>query len=129
MKRILLDTNVFLWLLIDDPRLSQGSKDLFLDKATEPILSIASVWEIFIKQRLGKLTMPGDPASFIRDQLHLNGIALLPIRYSHLEKMLELPMIHRDPFDRLIIAQALHEKIPMLSSDSVFTEYGVKNLY
>jgi PIN domain nuclease of toxin-antitoxin system len=127
--RILLDTNVFLWLLVDDPRLSQNCKNVFLEKTTEALLSMASVWEMFIKHRIGKLSLQGNPSTFIREQLDLNGISLLPIHYAHLAGIIELPMIHKDPFDRLIIAQALHEKIPMLSSDSVFTEYGVKNLY
>ncbi len=127
--RILLDTNVFLWLLLDDPKLSQASKAVFLDQATEPLLSMASVWEIFIKHRLGKLRVPGNPASFIREQLKINSITLMPIHYAHLAGILDLPMLHKDPFDRIIIAQALHEHLPVLSSDSVFLEYGVKNLY
>jgi PIN domain nuclease of toxin-antitoxin system len=127
--RILLDTNVFLWLLLDDPKLSQASKAVFLDQATEPLLSMASVWEIFIKHRIGKLSVPGNPASFIREQLKINNITLMPIHYAHLAGILDLPMIHKDPFDRVIIAQALHEHLPVLSSDSVFMKYGVKNLY
>jgi len=127
--RILLDTNVFLWLLLDDPKLSQASKALFLDQATEPLLSMASVWEIFIKHRIGKLSIPGNPASFIREQLRINSIGLLPIHYAHLEGILSLPMIHKDPFDRIIIAQAVHEHLAVLSSDPVFMEYGVPNLY
>jgi PIN domain nuclease of toxin-antitoxin system len=120
---------VFLWLIMDDPKLSQACKAIFLEQATEPLLSLASVWEILIKHRIGKLSVPGNPAAFIRGQLDMNGIALLPIHYAHLAGILQLPMIHKDPFDRIIIAQALHEHLPVLSSDSMFMAYGVKNLY
>jgi PIN domain nuclease of toxin-antitoxin system len=127
--RILLDTNVFLYLIMDDPNLSQKSKDVFLDEGSEPFLSMASVWEMFIKTSTGKLSLPEKPSAFIREQLAINGISLLPIRYTHLEGLLVLPMIHKDPFDRVIIAQSLSEKMPVLSSNPVFAEYGVENLF
>jgi len=127
--RILLDTNVFLWLIMDEPRLSQKCKDLYLDEGSEPFLSMASVWEMFIKTGTGKLSLPGKPSAFIREQLTINGISMLPIRYAHLEGLFELPMIHKDPFDRVIIAQSLSERMPVLSSDRVFAEYGVENLF
>ena len=127
--RILLDTNVFLWLIMDEPRLSQKCKDAFLDESSEPFLSMASVWEMFIKTGTGKLSLPEKPSAFIREQLTINSISLLPIRYAHLEGLLVLPMIHKDPFDRVIIAQALSERMPVLSSDSIFAEYGVENLF
>jgi PIN domain nuclease of toxin-antitoxin system len=128
--RILLDTNVFLWFAMDDSRLTEASKKLFLDGNNKLFLSIASSWEIFIKLGMGKLIIASkDPAGFIKDQLTRNSIALLGITYEHTAGLLSLPPIHKDPFDRIIIAQALHDNLPVLSSDSVFVEYGVRNLF
>jgi len=128
--RILLDTNVFLWFIMDDPRLTAVSRKLFLDGNNKLFLSIASSWEIFIKLGTGKLSIDcKDPAVFIKDQLTQNSIALLGITYEHTAILLSLPPIHKDPFDRIIIAQALHDKLPVMSSDAVFAEYGVRNLF
>jgi PIN domain nuclease of toxin-antitoxin system len=128
--RILLDTNVFLWLVMDDPRLTEAARRLFLDVDNKPFLSIASTWEMYIKIGTGKLTVSGkDPAGFLNDQIMRNSIALLGITFEHTAALLALPAIHKDPFDRLIIAQALHENLPLLSSDAVFAEYGVRNLF
>jgi len=84
---------------------------------------------MFIKTGMGKLSLPEKPSAFIREQLAINNISLLPIHYAHLEGLLVLPMIHKDPFDRVIIAQSLSERMPVLSSDRVFAEYGVENLF
>ena len=128
--RVLLDTNILLWILSDDERLSDTARQTFLDEENQLLFSIAGFWEIFIKLRLGKLDLDtGDPAAFFKSQLHENSVSILGITMEHVAATLDLPMIHKDPFDRLMIAQALHEKLPVLSSDSVFTEYGVKNLF
>ncbi len=128
--RLLLDTNVLLWILGDDPRLSDKAKAAYLDGENEVIVSIASAWEIFIKIGTGKLQIGSkDPARFLRAQLRENGIGLLGIKYEHVARLLSLPDIHKDPFDRLIIAQALHEGLPVLSSDPIFAAYNVVNLY
>ena len=127
--RVLLDTNVFLWILAEDPRLSGAARETFLDEKNDLAFSMAGIWEIFIKCGTGKLLLDEDPARFLRKHLDENGISLLPILFEHTAKLLELPYHHRDPFDRLIIAQALHEKIPVLSSDPIFQEYGVRNLF
>lgn len=127
---VLLDTNVLLWVLSDDPRLTDSAQRIFLTQENRLLFSIASLWEIFIKLRLGKLTLDtGDPRAFIAAQLQENSVSLLGVTMEHAAGTLDLPMIHKDPFDRLIIAQALHERVPVLSSDSVFAEYGVKNLF
>jgi len=93
------------------------------------LLSMASIWEIFFKLGTGKLELPKPPESFLRDQLRENGIKLLPIRFAHTAMLPYLPKLHKDPFDRLIIAQALAEKLPVLSADSVFGSYGLENLF
>jgi PIN domain nuclease of toxin-antitoxin system len=127
--RLILDTNVFLWIITDDPRLSTSARRAFLDEGNALLLSMASVWEMFVKIGTGKLVVAEEPASFLRDQLSQNRIDLLPIRYEHCARLPELPDVHRDPFDRLIIAQAIHERLPVVSSDSRFAEYGVENLF
>ncbi len=125
MSKVLLDTHAFLWILADDPRLTAGMRVAFTDQRNQPLLSMASVWEIFIKVANGKLQLPGDAQNFLDEHIHRNGIELLPIRYSHTAALLDLPKIHRDPFDRLIIAQGILERVPIMSSDAVFREYGV----
>lgn len=126
---ILLDTNIFLWIISDDTRLTQEVIDVYLDPKNRFLLSLASVWEMFIKVSNGKLSMPSPPESFLQDQILENGITLLPIRYSHTAHFIKLADHHKDPFDRLIICQALVEKLPVLSSDKIFTKYGVENLF
>jgi PIN domain nuclease of toxin-antitoxin system len=126
---ILLDTSVFLMIIQDSDRLSQNAKKLFLGEGNRFLMSLASVWEIFVKIGAGKLELTESPERFLRDQLDENGVELLPIRYEHTAGLLSLPSIHKDPFDRIIISQALHERLPVLSSDAVFADYGVRNLF
>ncbi len=127
---VLLDTNVFLWIISDDPRLNDKARNVFLNEDNRLLFSIAGLWEIFIKLRSGKLTVKTDnPAAFFKSQLQENAISIKGITLEHAAGTLDLPMIHKDPFDRLIIAQALHDRLPVVSSDPVFTEYGVTNLF
>jgi|SRR5690554_3169798 PIN domain nuclease of toxin-antitoxin system len=127
---VLLDTNVLLWVMSDDSRLSDSAREVFLNEENRLLFSIAGLWEIFIKLRLGKLKVEtGDPSSFFKSQLQANAISVLGITMEHVAGTLGLPMIHKDPFDRLIISQALHDRLPVLSSDAVFAEYGVHNLF
>ncbi|MEX2444127.1 MAG: type II toxin-antitoxin system VapC family toxin [Alkalispirochaeta sp.] len=127
---ILLDTNAFLWILSDDRRLSDSARDVFLSPENRMWFSIAGLWEVFIKLRLGKLKLEtSDPQAFFTAQLHENSVGILGITMEHVAGTLKLPMIHKDPFDRLMVSQSLHEKMPVLSSDAVFSEYGVTNLF
>ena len=127
---VLLDTNVFLWILSDDSRLTGAAREVFLDEENRLVFSVAGLWEIFIKLRSGKLTVDsGDPPAFFKSQLQENAVSILGITMEHVAGTLKLPLIHKDPFDRLIIAQALHERFSVLSSDPVFAEYGVNNLF
>lgn len=127
--KILLDTNVFLWILGGDRKLSRKARDVFLNAKNVPLLSMASVWEIMIKHGLGKLDLPSKPGPFLREQLSLNACSLLDITYDHCAMVSALPFLHKDPFDRMIVAQALVERIPVLSSDGIMAKYGVKNLF
>lgn len=122
--RVLIDTHILLWFINDDPQLNQETKAL-LQSDTDVAVSIASLWEIAIKVSIGKLTLPDSVEKLFPKQLSLNQIELLPIAVSHLQTVSALPFHHKDPFDRLIIAQALVEKIGLVSVDKVFEAYGV----
>ena len=124
--KILVDTHVFLWAITDAPRLSAGQRAMFLDEANELHLSVASVWEMLIKAGLGKLPLPAPATEYLMKQLEKNRIALLPIRVAHLVELQGLPPLHRDPFDRMLVAQARAEKMRMLSVDERMREYGVE---
>lgn len=127
---VLLDTNVLLWFLKDDDRLSLAAREIYLDDSNTLFISIASIWEIFIKLGLGKLWLgSADPLVFLKHHLEQNAISILGITMEHTAAIPTLPNIHRDPFDRLIIAQALHEGLAVISGDRRFGEYGVRNLF
>lgn len=125
--KLLLDTHAFLWLINDDYAHLRGKKavELFLDNETIPFLSLASVWEMAIKIRLGKFESQQPLADFIPQQLQRNRIELLPIGFEHVLYTMTLPFHHRDPFDRLLIAQASIENMTLLSVDNAFTAYDV----
>ncbi|MEL7141446.1 MAG: type II toxin-antitoxin system VapC family toxin [Cyanobacteria bacterium J06554_3] len=122
--RVLIDTHILLWFINNDPRLSQKTKSL-LQSDIDVSVSIASLWEIAIKVSIGKLALPDSIEKLFPQQLNLNQIDLLPIEVGHLQILSALPFHHRDPFDRLIVAQALVEKIGLVSVDNVFEAYGV----
>ena len=121
----LLDTHTFLWFINDDKALSASAKGLIENPENILYLSIASVWEMAIKVSLGKLEVSSPFAEFIEEQLRENNITLLEIQISHTGLVSTLPFYHRDPFDRLIIAQALAENFSILGKDGVFDNYGV----
>jgi len=129
--KFLLDTHTFLWLINElySSKLSETVKRLFLKPENQFYLSIASVWEIAIKVNLGKLDIVQPIAPFILGQLQENEISLLDIRFQHAVKVVELPLHHRDPFDRILIAQSLVEDIPLLSKDKVFDAYGIQRTW
>lgn len=123
--RILLDTHTFIWFVTDNPRLSALVRSLIENENNEKLLSTASVWEMAIKQSTGKLTFGLPFRRFIEQQLSLNSIELLNINLDHIDVVATLPIHHRDPFDRLLIAQAMVEQIPILSADSAFDAYSI----
>ena len=127
--RLLLDTHTFIWFVIDSPKLSNSVKYQIEDENNEKLISTASIWEIAIKQSTGKLFFGLPFRVLIEEQLNANNIALLKINLEHIEVVATLPFHHRDPFDRLIIAQAMVEKIPILSVDSVFDAYSIQRLW
>ncbi len=129
--KLLLDTHAFLWLINDDFAHLRGNKavELFLANDTQAFLSLASVWEMAIKIRLGKLALQQPLADFIPQQLQRNQMELLPIGFEHILQTLQLPFHHRDPFDRLLIAQAISEEMTLLSADGAFSAYNVKQVW
>ena len=124
--KILLDTHVFLWAITDSPRLSVQQRELFLDEVNELHLSVASMWEMLIKAGLGKLPLPEPAIEYLVRQMEKNRILLLPIRIAHLAELQKLPLLHRDPFDRMLVAQVRAEKFRMLSVDERMREYGIE---
>ena len=123
--RYLLDTNALLWFLDNDKRLSQRARQLIESSSHESFCSIVSLWEIAIKTGLGKLGLTEPFEQMFPEQLHLNRIEILDITVDSLTKLTTLPFHHRDPFDRLIIAQGLVEGFPIISVDTVFDAYGI----
>lgn len=127
--RILLDTHTFLWFLEGSSRLSATARGLIEESSNQPFLSVASLWEMAIKISLGKLKLERPFDSLIPEQLELNGIELLGINLSHAAAVITLPFHHRDPFDRLLIAQAVVENMPLVGADSLFDAYPVKRFW
>ncbi len=129
MSDILLDSHAFLWFVWDDPLLSPAAKQRIEDPANHKWVSVASCWEIAIKAGLGKLRL-GEPATtFLPRELATNHFSPLRIELAHVTLVETLPPHHKDPFDRLLIAQAIIEKRPLVSADAVFDEYGVTRLW
>lgn len=121
----LIDTITFLWFITDHAGLSSHAENLIQQPDNPIYLSVGSIWEMSIKVSLNRLEMPTPFNEFIDSQLIGNRIALLPIRSEHAAKLISLPFHHQDPFDRLLVAQALHEGYTLISKDEVFDTYGV----
>ena len=124
---ILIDTQSFIWFFEDNPRLPVSVRS-FMEKRNTLVVSIASFWEITIKTSLGKLAVP-EGISGLMDKALLKGFKILPIEREHLIVLSTLEFIHRDPFDRIIISQAIAENMPLVSSDSVFKQYPVNHIW
>ncbi|MBD1925541.1 type II toxin-antitoxin system VapC family toxin [Trichocoleus sp. FACHB-90] len=125
--RQLLDTHSFIWFVMGNPRISPRLRSLIEDN--QNLLSTASIWEMAIKHSSGKLNFGLPFRIFIEQQLSLNSIELLSINLDHIDVIAALPFHHRDPFDRLLIAQSMVERIPILSADSAFDAYPVTRLW
>jgi PIN domain nuclease of toxin-antitoxin system len=127
--RLLLDTHTFLWWVADAPDLTRTARRAIAEAKNECLLSVASCWEMAIKVGLGKLKLTGKIERFIPEQMAANGIRELPIEVRHATRVSRLPFHHRDPFDRLLAAQALDEEIAIVSADPIFRRYGVKRIW
>ncbi len=127
--RVLLDTHAFLWWVEDAPALSKRARSAISNPANECLVSLASCWEMAIKLSLGKLRLPGAIERFIPEQLSANAFRQLEISIRHVARVVTLPFHHRDPFDRLLAAQALEESCPIVSADRSFRAYGVRRIW
>ena len=128
--KLLLDTHTFLWSLGDTSQLSTTVTELIEDPSNHLYLSMASVWELAIKASLGKLQAPTNLEQYINTQLESRDIELLPIALGHMTVVRNMPRLHGDPFDRLLIAQARVEQMPLLSREvALFTRYGVNVIW
>lgn len=123
--RLLLDTHVLLWWRDDSPRLSARARAEIGDATNDILVSIATFWEIVIKRGLGKLAFPEDFEEVIREE----AFGLMPISFQHLRLVETLPALHRDPFDRMLVAQALTEGSPLVTNDRIILGYGVPTLW
>lgn len=123
--RLLFDTHVFLWYITADPKLPASFRAAGQDPANEVYLSVASVWEAVIKYHLGKLPLPAPPADYLPRQRDAHGIASLPIDEGAMSHLASLPPIHRDPFDRLLVAQALQHGLMLATVDPDVSSYLV----
>jgi PIN domain nuclease of toxin-antitoxin system len=127
--RLLLDTHTFLWFIAGSAELSAIARALIEDPTNESFLSIASAWEMAIKASLGRLTLAQPLEQLLPAQLAANGISILPIGLSHTFRVSSLPLHHRDPFDRMLVAQSLVEQMPLVSVDAALDAYGIRRLW
>lgn len=123
--RVLLDTHAFLWFVLGDEKLSSNARRSIEDPGNEKLVSPASSWEIAIKISLNKYTLSQPYEVFMQKGIAGNSFIILPIELQHTVALTTLPFHHRDPFDRLIIAQAMVESIPVISGDAAFAAYPV----
>lgn len=126
--KILIDTHIFLWYVTNNKKLNESTKLLINERENLIYLSQASIWEIAIKNSLGKLTFNSPFREFIEEQITVNDFNILSFNLSHFEQVTKLPFHHRDPFDRIIIAQSIIEKISIISYDEMFKYYDIQLL-
>ena len=126
MTRVLVDTHAFLWFVFDDPRLSNAAAEVLSDQGVRKLISIASLWEITVKVQLGKLGLGMSLEAFLAELVVGRELDVVPIELEHLLVYGELPLLHRDPFDRLLVAQSKALDVPVLTADPSFAQYGVK---
>lgn len=129
MKRLLLDTCAFLWLIKGEPTLPERVQALVADPDNEVALSVVSAWEIAVKHGLGKLDLPQAAQPFVQHNRERHGIATLPLEEAALAHLERLPAHHRDPFDRLLICQAIAEGMALLTPDPLIQRYPVRTLW
>jgi len=127
--RLLLDTHAFLWFILDEPQLSPTARSLIGDPDNEINVSPATYWEIAIKIRLDKYKLPEPFQVFMEQQIAVNRFDILHIEARHVAPITTLPFHHKDPFDRLLVAQAMVEQIPLVSNDSVLDAYPIRRLW
>jgi len=126
MQKLLLDTHIFIWLDMFPNKLSPQITKLLIDKSNILIMSVVSIWEMQIKSQLGKLQFKQPLSEMISSQQKINNINILPITLSHVLALQNLPDYHKDPFDRLLISQAIVEKMVLVSNDEMIRKYPIQ---
>ena len=127
--KYLLDTHVFLWIIEDNPNLTERVKDIYLANSNDIFLSVASIWEMSIKISLKKLKIKGLLNRFVDKHVLGNNIRFLEISEQHVFPIAKLPFYHRDLFDRLLVSQCIEEKMDLISGDRIFDKYDVKRIW
>jgi PIN domain nuclease of toxin-antitoxin system len=122
---MIVDTHAFLWWAEDSQRLSRKARAVFADGKVQLLWSVASTWELSIKVGLGRLRLPEPVLAYVMSRMARHGIDSLPVEHAHAARVAELPHRHSDPFDRLLIAQALVEGVPVLTADARFKNYDI----
>ena len=122
--RLLVDTHAFLWFVSGDSKLSRTARRALEAPNVQLHLSAASVWEIAIKSSLGRVTLPAPVTQYVADKAQ-TGLHLLPVEWAHAAAVEHLPFHHRDPIDRLLVAQAQAERLPVVTRDRIFRQYGI----
>ncbi len=126
---LIVDTQVFLWWIVDDRALSGRARDLMRDAGNTLFLSAVSAWEIAIKIALGRLEISGEPSLVVPEQMAANSIEPLPVQISHALQVYSLPPHHRDPFDRMLVAQSQIEGLPIITPDARIGDYDVEVIW
>jgi PIN domain nuclease of toxin-antitoxin system len=124
--RALLDTHTFLWWINDDPRLSEHCREIIANGRNEVLFSAVSAWEIAVKSRSGRLVLPSETEPYIREQVSRNRFEVLSIDLAHALRVARLPNHHKDPFDRMLVAQAQVENLTILTADSEIARYPIR---
>jgi PIN domain nuclease of toxin-antitoxin system len=127
--KLILDTHTFLYFIDGNQKLSSDARTLIEDVGNEKLISKASLWEMAIKHSLGKLPLAQRFEILIPQQIAQNGFSVLEIELDHIIRIVDLPFHHKDPFDRLIIAQSISERYPIVSADGAFDSYPIKRLW
>jgi PIN domain nuclease of toxin-antitoxin system len=122
--KLLLDTHIFLWLISGDSRLSVAMSDRIRDPSNEVYLSVVSIWEATVKYQLGKLPLPDSPERYLPKQRIRHKIESIPIDEGSVEKLIDLPPLHRDPFDRILVCQAMQYSLSVVTVDSLISQYS-----
>jgi PIN domain nuclease of toxin-antitoxin system len=125
--KVLLDTSTFLWGLSAPEKLSLAARNAVA--SSERFLSVASIWEVLIKVRIGKLPLPVPAGNYLTAKMSANGVSVLSIKLEHVLQIEKLQLHHRDPFDRILIGQSLQEGWPIITSDPVFKRYPIRVIW
>lgn len=125
--KVLLDTHTFLWAITDADKLSRAARHAIA--SSEPFWSVVNLWEVLIKCQIGKLPLPTPAGEYLVSRMSANGVSVLPIKLEHVLRVEKLETHHRDPFDRLLIAQSIEEGWPIVTADPWFARYPVKVIW